>query len=154
MEKVTTKRIPRAKSYWTTDSLQKELKQFCTDNKNALKKHSLTTLLFKKNRSELYHASQKFGGLQLNKQFDLCLKLRRRNYWTEEKIPEELWFIYNAGNKITDQTLRALKRNDLSGAISSRGSIAYFKKRCGSLKRKRTGAKEQSLKPTKNYSPN
>lgn len=81
MKKVTKKGIPRAKSYWATDSFQKELKQFCTENKNALKKHPLTTLLFEKNRSELYHASQKFGGLnKLNEQFDPGLKLRRQNY--------------------------------------------------------------------------
>ncbi|MGN7723330.1 hypothetical protein ACTJIK_21380 [Chitinophaga sp. 22620] len=115
------------------------MKQFCTENKNALEKHSLTTLLIEKNRSELYHASQKFGGLnKLNEQFDLGLKLRRKNYWNEEKILEELWFLYNAGNKITDQTLRVLSRNDLSCAISARGSIAYFKKRWDSSKRKRT----------------
>lgn len=150
MKKVTKKRIPRTYSYWTTDSFLKELKQFCTVNKNALKKHSLTTLLFEKNRSELYHASQKFGGFnKLNEQFNLGLKLRRQNYWTEEKILEDLWVIYNAGNKITDQTLRALRRNDLSGAISSRGSIAYFKKKMGLVKKKENWSKGAIIKTYK-----
>jgi hypothetical protein len=143
MKKVTKKRIPRTKSYWTIDNFLEELKQFCIENEDALKEHSLTTLLFEKNRSYLYHASQKFGGLnKVNEEFGLGLKLLRQNYWTEEKILEELWLIYNAGHKITDRTLRALRRNDLSGAIALRGSINYFKKKMGLVKEKVNWSKE------------
>lgn len=103
-------------------------------------------MLYQNNRSELYYATQKFGGLRrLNETFSLGLNVQQTNIWTDDKIIEELRLIAAEGYPLTYKTLRKLNRYDLHGALSKRGALNDIKEKMGLQVKKKTIWTKESI---------